>query len=181
MCMIALRLEVVILPHRCTPSCYGPSPLDELAARLRAEGIAAGTLAADLAEGVPVVIGDSPLSGVAARRAVSVLARIARVPALAGELPGAASALQSAFDPAAPASAHTVRAWASVRCTAPDRLPLVGPVNATALPGLWVCTAMGARGLTRAVLCGELLAARLHGEPLPLEARLAQTLATERL
>ena len=96
-------------------------------------------------------------------------------------LPGAASALQSAFDPAAPASAHTVRAWASVRCTAPDRLPLVGPVNASALPGLWVCTAMGARGLTRAVLCGELLAARLHGEPLPLEARLAQTLATERL
>ena len=63
----------------------------------------------------------------------------------------------------------------------PDRLPLVGPVASTALPGLWVCTAMGARGLSRAVLCGELLAARLHAEPLPLEVRLAQTLATERL
>ncbi|MDD4270895.1 MAG: hypothetical protein PHO07_20390 [Pirellulales bacterium] len=37
MCMIALRVEVVILPHRCTPSCCGPFPLDELAARLRAE------------------------------------------------------------------------------------------------------------------------------------------------
>ncbi|NLX54399.1 MAG: hypothetical protein GXY58_04740 [Planctomycetaceae bacterium] len=37
MCMIALRLEVVILPHRCTPTCFGPSPLDELAERLRAE------------------------------------------------------------------------------------------------------------------------------------------------
>lgn len=55
-------------------------------------------LAADLAEGVPVVIGDSPLSGVAARRAVSVLARIARVPAMAGELPGAASGAVALLD-----------------------------------------------------------------------------------
>ncbi|MBP7606616.1 MAG: hypothetical protein KA752_06200, partial [Giesbergeria sp.] len=61
------------------------------------------------------------------------------------------------------------------------RLPLVGPVDSSALPGLWVCTAMGARGLSRAVLCGELLAAQLHGEPLPLEARLAQLLSTDRL
>ena len=96
-------------------------------------------------------------------------------------LPAAAAALQPAFDPAAPVGAPMVRSWASVRCTMPDRLPLVGPVASTALPGLWVCTAMGARGLSRAVLCGELLAARLHAEPLPLEVRLAQTLATERL
>ncbi|MGP1685199.1 MAG: FAD-dependent cmnm(5)s(2)U34 oxidoreductase, partial [Giesbergeria sp.] len=61
-----------------------------------------------------------------------------------------------------------------------DRLPIVGPVNAAALPGLWVCTAMGARGLTRAVLCGELLAAQLHGEPLPLETRLARAMSSER-
>ena len=96
-------------------------------------------------------------------------------------LPGTAAALQPAFDPAAPASTHTVRSWAGVRCTTPDRLPLVGPVDSSALPGLWVCTAMGARGLSRAVLCGELLAAQLHGEPLPLEARLAQLLSTDRL
>ncbi|MDD2846799.1 MAG: FAD-dependent 5-carboxymethylaminomethyl-2-thiouridine(34) oxidoreductase MnmC, partial [Rhodoferax sp.] len=96
-------------------------------------------------------------------------------------LPGAAPVLQSAFDPAAPAGPYTVQTWASVRCTAHDRLPIVGPVNAAALPGLWVCTAMGARGLTRAVLCGELLAARLHGEPLPLEAKLARAIAPERL
>ena len=69
-----------------------------------------------------------------------------------------------------------MQAWASVRCTTHDRLPIVGPVNATDLPGLWVCTAMGARGLTRAVLCGELLAAQLHDEPLPLEAKLARAL-----
>lgn len=91
-------------------------------------------------------------------------------------LPDAAPALQAAFDPAAPNDAQRVQAWSSVRCTAHDRLPIVGPIDAAALPGLWVCTAMGARGLTRAVLCGELLAAHLHGEPLPLEARLAQAL-----
>jgi len=96
-------------------------------------------------------------------------------------LPRAAPALQAAFDPAAPVDSHRVQAWSSVRCTAHDRLPIVGPMNAAALPGLWVCTAMGARGLTRAVLCGELLAARLQGEPLPLDAKLARALTTERL
>ncbi len=70
--------------------------------------------------------------------------------------------------------------WAAVRCTAPDRLPLVGPLDSAALPGLWVSTAMGARGLTLSLLCAELLAARLHGEPLPLDAKLAQALAVER-
>ena len=87
-------------------------------------------------------------------------------------------ALLPRLAPQAPAAAH---AWAAVRCTAPDRLPIVGPVDATALPGLWVCTAMGARGLTLALLCGELLAARLQGEPLPLDAKLALALASERL
>jgi tRNA 5-methylaminomethyl-2-thiouridine biosynthesis bifunctional protein len=43
-------------------------------------------------------------------------------------------------------------------------------------PGLWVSTAMGSRGLTFAALAGELVAARLHGEPLPLEAKLARAL-----
>lgn len=81
-----------------------------------------------------------------------------------------------------PAFANSqVQHWAAVRCTAPDRLPLVGPVDGTALPGLWACTAMGARGLTLALLCGELLAARLQGEPLPIDARLARALGTERL
>jgi tRNA 5-methylaminomethyl-2-thiouridine biosynthesis bifunctional protein len=78
-----------------------------------------------------------------------------------------------------------------VRCTAPGRLPITGPVDAVGQdavgqdaagqPGLWVCTGMGARGLTLSLLCAELLAARLHAEPLPLEAKLAQALSTERL
>ena len=35
---------------------------------------------------------------------------------------------------------------------------------------------MGSRGLSFAALCAELLVARLHGEPLPVEQRLADAL-----
>ena len=89
-------------------------------------------------------------------------------------LPRVAPALEATFT-------SQPRTWAAVRCTAPDRLPLVGPVDAAELPGLWVSTAMGARGLTLALLCGELLAARLQGEPLPMDTKLARALGTERL
>lgn len=90
------------------------------------------------------------------------------------------------------------RAWAGVRATLPDRLPAVGawPLQATAerdrsvapagtgrqpprLP-LQLCTGLGARGLTLAVLCGELLAAELHGEPLPVARSLACLLRASR-
>lgn len=109
-------------------------------------------------------------------------------------LPAIAPQLASAFHQASlappstasgsergPAAPPALKTWAAVRCTAPDRLPIVGPVHTTDLPGLWVNTAMGARGLTLALLCGELLAARLQGEPLPLDAKLARALGTERL
>jgi len=68
-----------------------------------------------------------------------------------------------------------------VRCAAPDRRPVVGPIDPQALPGLCISTALGARGLTNALLCGELLAAQVHAEPLPLEAKVAQALAAQRL
>jgi tRNA 5-methylaminomethyl-2-thiouridine biosynthesis bifunctional protein len=89
-------------------------------------------------------------------------------------LPATAQALAAAF------RSGTAQAWAGVRCASPDRLPLVGALDPVRQPGLWVNTAMGSRGLTFAVLCAELLAARLHGEPLPLENRLAQALAAQR-
>ncbi|PUE26548.1 hypothetical protein B9Z39_09390 [Limnohabitans sp. JirII-29] len=94
---------------------------------------------------------------------------LARLQAL---LPDTAQALGPVF-------ANGVRGWAGVRCSVPDRLPVVGPV-AHASEGLWVNAAMGSRGLTLALLCGELLAARWHGEPLPLEAQLAQALDANR-
>ena len=79
----------------------------------------------------------------------------------------------------APVFASGVQGWAGVRCSVPDRLPVLGPV-AHASEGLWVNAAMGSRGLTLALLCGELLAARWHGEPLPMEAQLAQALDANR-
>ena len=39
---------------------------------------------------------------------------------------------------------------------------------------------MGARGMTLAVLCGELLAAWVHGEPLPMASSLAAKLQADR-
>lgn len=91
---------------------------------------------------------------------------------LARLLPKLGTAVSPAFD-----QAHM---WAGVRCTLPDRLPAVGPVYHSTWPGLYVCTGLGARGLTLSVLCGEVLAAWLHGEPWPAEKKLAQALLAER-
>ena len=55
-------------------------------------------LAMQLAETIPVVLGDGPLNGVAASRAASMLARTARIPATSGELPDAASQIVASFD-----------------------------------------------------------------------------------
>ncbi|MFN3829500.1 MAG: FAD-dependent 5-carboxymethylaminomethyl-2-thiouridine(34) oxidoreductase MnmC [Tepidimonas ignava] len=68
------------------------------------------------------------------------------------------------------------QAWAGVRCTVPDRFPIVGAVDPQRWPGLCVLTGLGARGLTLSVLAGEVLAAQLHGEPWPLEPALAHKL-----
>jgi tRNA 5-methylaminomethyl-2-thiouridine biosynthesis bifunctional protein len=77
---------------------------------------------------------------------------------------------------AAQLEGRPVQAWAGVRCTSRDRRPLVGEIE----PGLWVSTAMGSRGLTFSALAGELLAAQLHQEPLPIDARLAKALSPRR-
>ncbi|WP_153397423.1 SIS domain-containing protein [Ornithinicoccus halotolerans] len=55
-------------------------------------------LACQLAETIPVVLADGPLTGVAANRASAMLARTARVPALCGELPDAAGQVVACFD-----------------------------------------------------------------------------------
>jgi len=57
----------------------------------------AKSLALELAEAIPVFLGDGPTSGVAARRAASVLARTARVPAVAGTLPDDAADVVATF------------------------------------------------------------------------------------
>lgn len=93
-------------------------------------------------------------------------------------LPSAARELAAQFNE--DAGNGGVRGWAGVRATLPDRLPAVGPVDEGGAPGLWACTGMGSRGLTLAVLCGEVLAARANGEPVPLAPQLAAALAAQR-
>jgi tRNA 5-methylaminomethyl-2-thiouridine biosynthesis bifunctional protein len=89
------------------------------------------------------------------------------------------------------------------RCASPDYLPLVGPVpdrlaflrdfaalrrNARQplpirgeyLPGLYLSTAHGSRGLTATPLAGELLASLICREPPPLNRELCRALAPAR-
>ena len=86
---------------------------------------------------------------------------------------------------------------AAFRCTSPDYLPIVGPLadpaafaetyavlgkDARQVPdspcpwrdGLYVNSGHGSRGLITAPLCGELLAAWLNDEPLPLPRAVAE-------
>jgi len=86
---------------------------------------------------------------------------------------------------------------AAFRCTSPDYLPIVGPLADTAvfaeayavlskdarqvpdtpcpwLDGLYINSGHGSRGLITAPLSGELIAAWLNNEPLPVPADVAQ-------
>lgn len=65
--------------------------------------------------------------------------------------------------------------WAGWRAAVTDRLPVIGPVSAA--PGLWMACAFGSRGLSWASLAGDVIAARLHDEPLPLERELLRKIA----
>jgi tRNA 5-methylaminomethyl-2-thiouridine biosynthesis bifunctional protein len=77
------------------------------------------------------------------------------------------------------AGSGPLQAWTGIRCASTDRRPLVGPLAGGA-SGLWLSTAMGSRGLTFAALAGELIAAHLHGEPLPVARKLAAALHPDR-
>jgi tRNA 5-methylaminomethyl-2-thiouridine biosynthesis bifunctional protein len=89
------------------------------------------------------------------------------------------------------------------RCASPDYLPLAGPVpdmpaflrefaflrkNARQtiaskgqyIPGLYLSTAHGSRGLTSTPLAAELLASQICGEPAPLDREMSRTLAPAR-
>jgi tRNA 5-methylaminomethyl-2-thiouridine biosynthesis bifunctional protein len=72
-------------------------------------------------------------------------------------------------------------AWVGLRYAYKDHLPLIGPIDERQWPGLWLSTAYGSRGLAGTTLAGELIAAWLHDEPLPVEGRLAQAVWAGRL
>ncbi|AVJ30858.1 tRNA (5-methylaminomethyl-2-thiouridine)(34)-methyltransferase MnmD [Achromobacter spanius] len=74
-----------------------------------------------------------------------------------------------AFDALVPGS---LPGWAGWRAVLPGRLPAVGELPHA--PGLWLAAGYASRGLSWSALMGDLIAARLMGEPLPLETDLAQ-------
>lgn len=75
---------------------------------------------------------------------------------------------------------RTTHSWAAIRSALPDRVPAVGEFSHPDFKGLHVCTGMGARGISWSVLCGELLAAHITHEPLPMAATLAKRMAASR-
>ena len=76
------------------------------------------------------------------------------------------------------------------RPVVPDRLPLVGQLPAlnmqavasqsrasrSRVPGLYVNSGFGARGILFATLCAEVLACQMTGEPLPIEKDLVRAI-----
>ncbi|HEY0296903.1 MAG TPA: FAD-dependent 5-carboxymethylaminomethyl-2-thiouridine(34) oxidoreductase MnmC [Bordetella sp.] len=60
--------------------------------------------------------------------------------------------------------------WAGWRAVLPGRLPAVGPLAHAR--GVWLATGYASRGLSWSALAGDLIAAWLCGEPLPLETDL---------
>lgn len=103
----------------------------------------------------------------------------------------------AALDPA------QLKARAALRCTTPDYLPAIGPLvdvqafneryailrkdaarkldaPAPWLDGLYVNAAHGSRGLLSAPLSGELIAAWIEGEPLPLPRPVAEAVHPSR-
>lgn len=100
---------VVLAGHTLGLYDAGPEVLARVADRLDhlAEVVRPGSesfvnpaksLALELAEGIPVVLGAGPLAGVSARRASQLLSRTARLPATWGELPDVAAQVVACFD-----------------------------------------------------------------------------------
>ena len=83
-------------------------------------------------------------------------------------IPGAAAGLDAA----------SLQGRTAFRSVARDRLPLIGPLEGAA--ALYGAFAYGSRGLLWAGLGAELLASLMEGEPLPLEAALAESIAPGR-
>ncbi|TAM86785.1 MAG: FAD-dependent oxidoreductase [Candidimonas sp.] len=65
--------------------------------------------------------------------------------------------------------------WAGRRAVASGRLPVIGRIAGA--PGLWAACGYGSRGLTWSALAGEIVAAALAGEPVPLERDLLRAVA----
>lgn len=100
-------------------------------------------------------------------------------------------------------ASQALQGRAAVRTVSPDRVPLVGPVadidyfttryadlqkgkpatqypHAEYMPGLYVNTGHGARGLTSSFLSAEIIAVQLNNDPLPISNRVKNALHPSR-
>lgn len=126
--------------------------------------------------------------GIGAEARFTAEATASNIAAVARTMPELASSL----DPA------TSRPRASVRCTTPDRLPVVGPLPDWAFygaayddlrlgkqkdypparmrEGLYILTGLGSRGLVTAPLAAAIIAAEMTGAPSPVDIGVAEAL-----
>ena len=65
--------------------------------------------------------------------------------------------------------------WSGTRAVIRGRLPAFGPIRHA--PGLWLACGYASHGLTWSALAGDVIAAMLEGEPVPLERDLLQAVA----
>ncbi|WP_066738116.1 bifunctional tRNA (5-methylaminomethyl-2-thiouridine)(34)-methyltransferase MnmD/FAD-dependent 5-carboxymethylaminomethyl-2-thiouridine(34) oxidoreductase MnmC [Cupriavidus sp. D384] len=125
--------------------------------------------------------------------AESAAVHAANLGRLAAMLPDRAAALDRI-------DSRTLTGYVGVRTVTHNRLPLIGPLadephavshagplrgahlrDLPRMPGLFAALAYASRGLTWAALGAELIACQLEGEPLPLEADLADAIDPARL
>lgn len=108
MALWSLLTPVLVAAHEVGLVDTSPAVLDRVAERLDQHAATyrpaseafvnpAKTLAVELAGSIPVVLGDGDVTGVAATRAVAMLARTARVPAMRGALPDDAGDVVATF------------------------------------------------------------------------------------
>lgn len=76
---------------------------------------------------------------------------------------------------AADSDAPVFDGWAGTRAVIRGRLPAFGPVRHA--PGLWLACGYASHGLTWSSLAGDVIAAMLNAEPVPLERDLLQAVA----
>lgn len=136
-----MAIPVLLAADRLGLAPVPDGVLDAVADRLDAEAEAcrptsesfvnpAKVLATELADTLPVVLGDGPMTGVAAARAAAMLARTARVPAVHGELPDSASQVLATFGgpfggaPQAVAGGAGADIFADPYLDGPSRMPL---------------------------------------------------------
>lgn len=152
--------------------CPAPLPLDWPARPVNGHGSFIGPVPTDVG---PAWFVGSTFDRLSDSPHVTAQDHVHNQERLATLLPKLAALLKPAWE-----EPTGLRGWSAVRCTVPDRLPLVGPLQHADGPGLHVLTALGARGLTLGLLCGELLASQLNGEPSPVTRRHAKALAAQR-